>query len=93
MRFKPGTLAVRWQKHADGRGFPGLVYWFPNRKDGWLVHNTFATGHYCPRVGAPGVLEPSFIRELEARGYDLTTLQFTIRKKQPAADAPQKDPE
>ena len=26
---------------------------------------------------------PSFLAELEARGYDLTTLKFSIRKKAP----------
>lgn len=80
--FKFGTLAVRWRKHAEGRGRPGLVFWYPKRPDGWLLHSVMADERYRPSVSGP-VFEPSFVKELEARGYDLATLEFTIRLKEP----------
>ena len=66
--FKPGTLAVRWRPNHQGEG-PGLVYYYPDTPaDGHLLHSVFRRGE-------------TFAQDLEARGYDLTTLQFTIRKK------------
>ena len=64
-RFRPGTLAMRWRRSCDGDG-PGLALFYPRRADGWLLYNALST---------------EFTKELERRGYDLTTLRFTIRKK------------
>lgn len=72
MNFKAGTLAVRWRPNHNGDG-PGLVFHYARPADGHLMHQFFACSH------EPGGLPLK--DELEARGYDITTLQFTIRKK------------
>lgn len=72
MAFKPGTLAARWRKNFEGNG-PDVVIYRPNRADGALLWSALA----APMYDDGG---RSFIQELEQRGYDLSTLQFTIRK-------------
>jgi hypothetical protein len=37
-------------------------------------------------------MEPSLIKELESRGYDITTLKFSIMKKQPMSISPHPSP-
>ena len=72
-RFKPGTLACRMRKNPDGDG-PALVYSYDRKPNGgWLamVFESIDSGY-----------GRTFAEELEARGYDLSTLQFTIRRKQ-----------
>ena len=64
--FKEGTLAARWRANGDGSG-PDVVIYYPCVADGHLLNSALCT--------------QGFIQELERRGYDLTTLQFTIRKK------------
>jgi hypothetical protein len=71
--FKEGTLACRWRKNLGGCG-PDLVFYFPRKPDGHLLHSFF---NY-PAKGEKRCL----VAELEARGYDITTLQFTIRMKE-----------
>jgi hypothetical protein len=48
--------------------------------DGYLLYDVFCSKRNRPSFNGP-TLDPSFVEELEARGYDLTTLQFSIRKK------------
>lgn len=48
------------------------------RCDRALVMNAFGSGHYSLSTKKT---MPSFLEELEARGYDLDTLKFTIKKK------------
>ena len=62
-----GWLTVRWDKRQND-----LVYGWPtNAADGALMNL------YFNRSG----FDPAITRELEARGYDITTLQFRIKKK------------
>ena len=70
--FKKGTLACRWRRNPDGMG-PDLVFYFPSSPDGHLLHSAF--NHTVVRD------DRSLVAELEHRGYDITTLEFTIRKK------------
>jgi len=71
--FKPGTLAVRWRRNPEGLG-PDFVFYYPtNPSDGHLLHSVFD----CSDIHNGNTL----IEELDRRGYDLSTLQFTIRKK------------
>jgi len=72
-------LRVSWSKRErDLR-----IQWPEDKADGHLAHM-----HLCserPRVeretsGLPK-FHPSFVSELERRGYDLTTLVFQIAKK------------
>ena len=66
-------------------------YWGPgiSKCDSHLLHNTLS-GNDCSTnwdapLGSPRILWTkygnSFIKELEERGYDLTTLRFYVRKK------------
>ena len=70
--FKPGTLAVRWRKNWEGEG-PDLVYYYPkSAADGHLLNAFFCHARYGRDL--------SLVDELKERGYDIRTLQFTIRK-------------
>lgn len=71
MRFKPGTLAARWRANFEGCG-PDIVFSYPESCDGSLLNSFF-----CHEM----VGDKTLIQELEDRGYDLATLQFTIRRK------------
>jgi hypothetical protein len=51
----------------------GLEYWGPNGPDRHLLHNT-----------VQGCLDfHEFLAELTRRGYDLSTLQLTVRRRPP----------
>jgi hypothetical protein len=81
MAFK--KLIVRWDKRQNDH-----VVSFPRKCDGHLAYGMFFT----PRMkqdfdgkGFNGVnFDPSYAKELEARGYDLTTLRFEISPKKEA---------
>ena len=75
-------LMARWSK---GQG--DLLYYHPDRRvDARLLDNVFARPH--PRFD--GSMGKTFLEELEARGYDLTTLRFSVALK-PAAVPPPGD--
>lgn len=79
---KPGELVMRWGRlpnEAPGTCFAagdGL-----SKRDMALLHYMLASKRMRWKEGAP-TFEPSFLEELEARGYDLTTLRFSVRKKE-----------
>lgn len=88
---KPGRLAMRWKKSRvdSNYGLPGdLEYAWGEpctRRDGGLLHYVF-TGEL------PGLGNGTFAKELIARGYDITTLRFSIQKlaasPEPTKDTP-----
>ena len=45
-----------------------------------MILEPHSLGNKRPRLDNSG-LDPSFLEELTARGYDLTTLRFSIQKK------------
>jgi hypothetical protein len=53
------------------------------KRDSRMLYNVFSTQSPDPHV-APifSKMKPSFIEELEARGYDITTIKFSIMKKE-----------
>jgi hypothetical protein len=85
-RVDLNTLLVRWDA-SEG----DFKVWFPSKPDGGFV-----LGHLCGDYTPVGRqicqkcyhtnehkgYEETFLKELEKRGYDLTTLRFSIRKKQ-----------
>lgn len=82
---KDDTLIVSWGR-ADQFSAPSLVYVYPNRDikcDTRVVMDALEGPRYGYTFEAFGVLkeQPSLIAELEARGYDITTLKLTIEKK------------
>lgn len=82
-RNKPDQ-AVRWSRREKA-----LLYHYEGQKPtSMLIAHVFEGikmgemyGDYPGRVKQPGD-DRTFAQELEARGYDLTTLKFSIRKKE-----------
>jgi hypothetical protein len=67
------TLWADWSKRQQD-----VVFHWPDAKaDGRLLYAYLA----CERREFDGTWGPSLLKELEARGYDLTTLRFSIKKK------------
>lgn len=89
-KAKDGELKAQWGK-IDRHNNPDLCYaWGKGigKCDAHLLHNVLsskrcATNWDAP-LGSPRILwtkyEPSFLEELEDRGYDLTTLKVIVQK-------------
>ena len=83
-RFKPGVLEVYWGV-TKGDPTPDIIYHRGEgcaKPDGHLLYSFFG----CKRERqdwqtGKTVFDQSLLEELEARGYDLTTLKFSIKKK------------
>ena len=78
-RSKDGELKCQWGKLVDcapdivicrGEGVP--------KTDGHLLHHVISSKDYSP---FNKTWHPSFIEELELRGYDIKTLKISVRKK------------
>ncbi|WOB06544.1 hypothetical protein [Piscinibacter gummiphilus] len=82
---KPGELLVCYGRPARGEDPDVCICWGEgvSKRDGNLAHYHLATER--PHFGKPQV-SPSFIEELHARGYDITTLKLSVRKRQPPPD-------
>lgn len=73
-----GWLTAYWGRESGDRsGSKELIFGSPSRPDGHLLY---------------GALAP-LVKELEARGYDITTLQFSIRRKKSEEKAAMSLPE
>ena len=77
-KARPGELVARWGKVE---GMVDLCYDGPNRPDMHLLHNVLTGKRHRPSVDGDGIWDASFLEELTGRGYDLTTLRFSIQKK------------
>lgn len=80
---KPGQLRMAWGR-SDPWDEPSIVYaWgdgVAKADANMLIH---AMGGERMRSAFSGfAFDPSLVKELEARGYDLTTLKFSIQKKE-----------
>lgn len=72
------TLAIRWSKKEKD-----FLIHYPSSPDGHLCY-----GHFCCdrpksryRITDPmDAFDPSFVDELRARGYDVTTLKFSVKR-------------
>lgn len=65
---KETTLYAYWSKKEKD-----MMFCYPTSKsDGHLLHNWFGHGIFGTKT---------IYSELESRGYDLTTLRFSIKKK------------
>jgi hypothetical protein len=85
-----GELRAQWGR--IGSDNPDLCYFWGDgvaKGDSHLLHNVLCgprveTNWEAP-LGSPRILwtkyANSFIKELEDRGYDLTTLRFYVKKK------------
>lgn len=80
---KPGELKAAWG--SDGDRNVDLVYaWGDgiNKADSWLLYALMSVERY----DSIGNCLPSFKEELIARGYDITSLKFTISKLESVDD-------
>jgi hypothetical protein len=81
-KIKPGQLAIYFGK-AERGDIPDIVYGWGDgcsKRDGALLH--YMIGSKRMQTGIRGVeIDPSLLEELESRGYDLTTLKFSIQKR------------
>lgn len=83
-KLKDGELRVYWGKLPHDS--PDLIFaWQGNsamRADSRYLYVELATQRPDPSVQPLfSKMLPSFVQELEARGYDITTLKFSIMKK------------
>lgn len=69
MKDKDNTLAAKWSKKEND-----IMIYYPNKCDGALLNNHL----FHPR---DSISCHPFIKELERRGYDITTLKFSVKKK------------
>lgn len=72
MQGKKKKLTLKWSKKEKD-----LICHYPNSQDGGLIFDAF-TGEKYHRLSDEW--SKSFVKELEERGYDITTLKFSIEK-------------
>lgn len=78
LRASAGELRATWGRQAYGAGEVCYVWGEGvDRGDKFLLHRWLSLAHVDTVAGK---IEPSFQDELIARGYDLSTLRFSIRK-------------
>jgi len=83
-KLKDGELRVYWGKLPHDA--PDVIYsWQGDRsmkRDSALLCYHFGSKHPDPHVRPIfSKMNPSLLEDLEARGYDITTLRFSIMKK------------
>lgn len=67
------TLYASWSKRERDLSF----HWPAQKPDGHLLY-----GALCAKQWGPdGEMRPSLVEELESRGYDITTLRFSVKAK------------
>ena len=83
-KMKDGELRMYWGKEPHDSP-DVMLAWQGDRRmkaDTALLHHFICSQHPNPHVRPIfSKMEPSLIEELKARGYDLTTLKFSICKK------------
>lgn len=85
-RKGPPDLRFSWSKRERD-----WITHFPRKPDGHLC-NSFFSEHGAPTPVTPGDDRPfvplrpmnarEFFEELDRRGYDLTTLRFSVRRRE-----------
>ena len=81
MAANPGQVKMYWSKREKDLMFD----WNSpaSKSDSHLLHNVLCNKRFLPSFLSPKEWqeEKSLIDELEERGYDITTLKFSIKKK------------
>lgn len=84
-KLKDGELRIYWGREPHDRTPDVMFAWQGDRSmkhDTNLLHYMMACKHPDPQVSPIfSKMKPSLFEELDARGYDLTTLTFSIMKK------------
>mgnify|MGYP000934481275 CR=1 FL=1 len=92
IKAKPGEL-IAYYGNIDGDGDDVVYAWGGSgatKADSNLIYGMF-NGLEHRRYGRCPAANDGYLNELEARGYDLSTLRFYIRKKQPEPQTIRKD--
>lgn len=78
-RAREGQLKAQWGKLADS-DYDLCYVWGKgaSRADAHLLHSALTLKPYMPLTKE---FAPSFLEELEARGYNVTTLKISVEKK------------
>lgn len=79
-RTRDNTLRAQWSKRERDVSF-GWPSGPQTKADGHLLHSVFGVERYPPPSPLNRLPDPSLLKELERRGYDITTLCFSICKK------------
>lgn len=87
-KLKDGELRMYWGREPHDRTAEVMLAYQGDRmmkRDTALLYRFLCSKRPDP-MAEPifSKMDLSLIEELEARGYDLTTLKFSIMKKQPA---------
>ncbi len=78
-KFVPNTMQAYWGRGEDGT--PDLIFqWGPgcSKRESNIMYCGFSLKHYSP---VSQTYTESFLEMLDRAGFDLTTLEFKIRKK------------
>ncbi len=78
-RAREGQIKAQWGKLADCD--PDIVLAWgdgASKSDAHLLHNLISSPRFIPFSNE---WEKSFVKELEERGYDITTLKISVEKK------------
>ncbi len=67
-RDRENALFANWSKRQKD-----VMFHYPSKSDGHWLHCWFSWA----RVG---IDKTSFLEQLEERGYDITTLRFSVKK-------------
>lgn len=70
-RTKENSLSAYWSKREKD-----IVFCYPAKVDGHFLHNRFSN----PPWRYDGMIDTAFLDELKARGYDVSTLRFSVMK-------------
>lgn len=81
----PNTLRVTWGREDHDPNPDVMFSWGEGcqKGDSMLLHSMFS-GFEHRKYGKHPAEHDGYLKELEARGYDLTTIKFSIKKKTPA---------
>ena len=78
--WNDGWLTAFWGRDECGAK-KSLVFGSPCKPDGSLLYTAFC---FVDQLNGK-----TLVQELEARGYDLTTLQFSVKRKWKPNEKPQ----
>jgi hypothetical protein len=85
-KLKDGELRMYWGREDHDCTPDVILAWQGDRmmkRDTNMLHAYMCSKHPDPfKKPLWSEMMPSMVEELEARGYDLTTLKFSIMKKQ-----------
>ena len=72
-------LVAFWSKKEKD-----FLFRYPSSPDGHLLYGLLcADRQRYDYIDKTVVFDPSFVKELERRGYDTTTLRFSVEKRKP----------